>query len=130
MRHHSRAHNSDSDVDHGGLAKSRSQERTPHFQKVGTRLGDDENLEKIAKSNRRDEEEHHGLDGSHPKSLQSEQQEHVQTGDDDCPEQRNMEHELEGDGAAKHFGQIACPDGQLTEDPDRKSTRLNSSHGY
>ena len=42
-----------------------------------------------------------------PKPLQRQQQQHVEGGDDDRPEQRNVEEQVDGHGAAQHLGQIA-----------------------
>ena len=59
----------------------------------------------------------HGLDGPHPEPLQGQQQQHVQARDDDRPQQRNMEQQVEGDGAAQHLGQVAGADGHFAHQP-------------
>ena len=52
-----------------------------------------------------------------PKSLQSQQQKHVEPGNNDGPEQRDVEQQIESDGAAEHFGQIAGPNSHLAHQP-------------
>ena len=46
-----------------------------------------------------------------------EKEQHVQTRDDNRPQQRNMEHEIQRHGAAEHFGQVAGADGHLAQQP-------------
>ena len=49
--------------------------------------------------------------------MQGEQQEDIETGDDDGPEQGNVKHEVERDGAAEHFREIAGADGHFAKKP-------------
>ena len=52
-----------------------------------------------------------------PKRCKRQQQQHVQAGDDDRPEQRNVEQQVEGDGAAQHLGQVAGADRHFAQQP-------------
>ena len=52
-----------------------------------------------------------------PKLLQGQQQQHVQAGDDDRPEQRDMEQQVEGHRTSQHLRQIAGADGHLAHQP-------------
>ena len=52
-----------------------------------------------------------------PKRCKAEQQQHVEAGDDDGPEQRDVEQQVEGDGAAQHFGQVAGADRDFAHQP-------------
>ncbi len=90
----------DGHVNHPRLTKSRSDQRAPHLQEVRLRLGQNKNLDRVASANGRHQQQHNGFDGPHPEPLQGQQQQHIQSRDDDRPKQRDVEHEVESDGAA------------------------------
>ena len=117
MRHHSRADDSDRDIQHAGLTKVGRNQGPAHFQEARPGLRQNEDLDEVAHRDRGDQQNDHGLDGAHPESLQGEEQQHVQAGDDDRPEERDMEQQVEGDGAAQHFRQVACADGHFAHQP-------------
>ena len=52
------------------------------------------------------------LDEPHAEALKSQQQEHIEGGDEDGPEERDVEEQIERDGAAEHLGQVAGADGE------------------
>ena len=50
--------------------------------------------------------------------LEEEHDQHVERGDDTTPDERNPEEQIERDGRADHFGQIAGGDRDLAKDPE------------
>ena len=44
------------------------------------------------------------LDHPHAKPLQGQKKQYVRSGNDDRPEQWNMEHQVDGNGTAEHLG--------------------------
>ena len=89
----------------------------PISQKSGLGLGENENLDEVAHADGRMISSDDRLDGAHAEALQGQEQEHVQARDDDRPEQRDMEQQVEGHGAAEHLGQVAGADGHLAQQP-------------
>ena len=55
----------------------------------------------------------------HAQPLQGQQQQHVEGGDEDGPEERNVEEQVDRHGAAQHLGQVAGRDGDLADEPVR-----------
>ncbi len=55
--------------------------------------------------------------------LQVEHDEHVERGEADAPDERQAEQQVERDGGADHFGQVAGGDGDLAEDPQNDGGR-------
>ena len=91
--------------------------RRPISRKLGLRLRQDENLDEVADGDGRHQQQHDRLDGPHAEALQRQQQQHVKSGDDDRPQQRDVEEQVEGHRAAQHFGQVAGADGHFAEQP-------------
>ena len=105
------------DVEHARLTKARRQPARAHLQKARLRLRKHEDLDEVADRDCRDQQQNDGLDGAHAKPLQGQQQQHVEAGDDDRPEQRDVEQQIERDGAAQHFGQVAGADRHFAHQP-------------
>src|SRR5579863_7509064 len=101
VRHDGGADDADGYIEHACLAKMRGQKRLAQLQKMRARLGKDEDLHEIAGANGRDQQQDHCFDGAHAKALQGKKQKHVEAGDDDRPEQWNVEEEVEGNGTAE-----------------------------
>src|SRR5258706_11830605 len=80
-------------------------------------LGEHEDLDEEANGYGGDKYEDHGFDGAHAEALEGEEKEDIQAGDDHRPEERDVEHEIERDGAAEDFSEITSADGELAEDP-------------
>ena len=90
-----------------------------HLQKAGLGLRDDENFDEVAEGDGRDQHQHDGLDVPHAVSLQGEQEQHVAGGDDHGPEEGDVVvgEQVDGDGAAEDFGQVAGADRQFAKQP-------------
>src|ERR1051326_4231518 len=119
MGHHSGTNDTDGHVEHAALMKMRGHERTSQLQKIRLGLGKNENLDEITEGDGADQQQHDRLDGTHAETLKSEKQKYVQAGDNDSPKQRNMEQQVNGDGAAEDFGQITCADSEFAHQPIR-----------
>ena len=50
--------------------------------------------------------------------LQEEHDQDVERREADAPDQRQAEQQVEGDGGAEHFGEVAGGDGDFAEDPE------------
>ena len=61
--------------------------------------GKNENLDEVADSDGRNQQHDHGFNGAHAKTLQSQKEQHIETGDDDCPQQWDVKQQVEGYGA-------------------------------
>ena len=115
--HDSGPDNADGHVKHPGPRQAGHQQGMTQLPETGVSLRDDEDFNVIADADGGDEHQHDGLDGANAKALQGQEQQDVQSGNDDRPEQGNMEHDVDGDGAAEHLRQIARADGHLAEQP-------------
>ncbi len=98
--HYGGADDADGDVQHPCLTKVRRNQCSPHFQKAGLGLRENKKLNEIADGDGCHQKHDDGLDGSHPIALQSKEEQDVQTGDDDRPQERDVEEQVEGYGAA------------------------------
>ena len=49
--------------------------------------------------------------------LEKQHDEHVERGKDDAPDKGQLEEQVEGDGRADDFGEVARRDGHFAEDP-------------
>ena len=91
----------------------------PISRKSGWVCGKHENLDAVADADGRHEDRDHRLDHSHAQSLQGQQQQHVEGGDDNRPRHRDVEQQVQGDRAAQRFGQVGRADGDFHGDPVR-----------
>src|ERR1019366_10445112 len=98
----------------------RRNQRSPHFQKTGLGLGQDENLDVVAQANSRHQEQHNGLDSTHAKPLQAQEEQHIQARDDDRPQKGNMKKQVEGYGTSEHLRQVAGADREFTRSEERR----------
>ena len=55
--------------------------------------------------------------------LQEEHDEHVERREADAPDERQAEEQVERDGGAEDFGEVAGGDGDLAEDPEDEGGR-------
>ena len=117
VRHHRGANDRDGAIKHAGLGKRGMEQGAAEFEEIGGGLREDKDFEEIAEGDGGDENADGGLKGAHAEALQGQEQENVAAGDDDGPEDRNVEKEVERDGAAKDFGEIAGADGQFAQEP-------------
>ena len=124
VRHHRRADDPDRHVNHSVCRKPGVISARPISQKAGLRLRQHENLDEVADRDRHDQHQHDRLDRPHSEALQGQQQQHVQAGNDDGPEQRNVEQQIERDRAAEHFRQVAGADRQFAQQPVRPARPL------
>ena len=58
-----------------------------------------------------------GLDVSETLVLQEQHDQHIQSGDQAAPHERNAEEQLQPDGRTHHFRQVARGDGQFAQHP-------------
>ena len=118
VRHDGGADDADGDVDHSFLAEAGVQQGASHRAKVRPGLRQNEDLDEVARADRRHQNEDERFDDPHAEALKRQQQQHVQRRDDHGPEERDgREEKVDGDGAAQHFGQVARHDGDLRPDP-------------
>ena len=66
-----------------------------------------------------DQRDHQRLNVAEAPALHQQNQQHVQPGDEHAVEERNVEEQVQRDGRADHFGQVAGGDGDLGADPQR-----------
>src|ERR1700733_3292691 len=117
VRHDGGADDADGHVEHACLAKVRRQKCLAQLEEMRARLGKNEYLDEIACADGRDQQQDHCFDCAHAKALQSKKQKYVKAGDDDRPEQWNVEEEVEGNGTAEDLGEIAGADGDFAHQP-------------
>ena len=117
VRHHRRSDDADGDVDHAAFAQAGMGQSTTHLGEAGPGLGQDEDLDEIANGDGQDQHQDEGLCEAHAAGLKREQHQHVQRCDDDSPQERDAEEELDGDSAAEHLGQVAGRNGDLGAEP-------------
>jgi len=115
--HDGGADDADGDVEHAGLAKAGAEESAAEFEKVGAGLREDEDFQAVAGGDGGDEDEDDGFDHADVEMLEGEEKEDVEASNDDGPQHRDVEHEVEGDGAAEDFGEVAGADGDFAGDP-------------
>src|SRR5215475_4659585 len=99
--HHGGANDADDNVDHSGITEMRRQECMTEFEEAGLGLGKNEDFDEVANADCRDQHQDDGFDGAHTKSLEPQQEEHVESRDDYGPEQRNVKQEIQSDRAAQ-----------------------------
>ena len=88
-----------------------------HFREHG--LGE-QDLDEEAAADDRDQRQDERFHGADAEALQPQQQQRVGGGEQHADEQRNVEQQVEADGRAQHFGQIAGGDGDFAEHPQRE----------
>src|SRR5208283_2109600 len=115
--HDGRADDSDGDVEHASLAEVRRNQGLSHREETGLCLREDKDFDEVTDGDGGDQQQNHGFNAAHSKLLKSEEEENVDSGDDDGPEQRDVEHQVEGDRAAEDFGEVAGADGDLAHHP-------------
>ncbi len=126
VRHHRRAEDADRDVEHvrcraGSRRAGRTRRATPprsgraRAELDGERAGDGEN--------QADDER---FDVAEAAVLQEQDDEHVERGEDDSPDERQMKEQVERDRGADHFSEVACGDGDLAERSRERSWSAGS----
>src|SRR6185295_14084814 len=85
----------------------RRQRRPGEPQLDGERSGDQEN-----------EADDEGFDVAEAVVLEVQDDEDVERGEDDAPDEGEAEEQVEGDGGADDFGEVAGGDGDLAEQPE------------
>ena len=68
-----------------------------------------------------DERDDQRFDIAEAPALQEQDEEDVEAGDEDAVEERDVEEQVERDGGADDFGQVAGGDGDLGDDPEGRS---------
>ncbi len=118
MRHHGRAEDGDGEIETTAIdARHQAVE-----QRAGRRVRP-EDLDSEAGRHDRDQRKDEGLDGANAEALEPEQQQRIGGGEDDADEQRNVEEQVERDGRAQHFSQVAGGDGDFRKHPQRDGER-------
>ncbi len=102
--HHRRPNDPDGQHEHLALRKHGHQEGAAHFREAGLRLRQDENLDEVANADGGHQDQDDRLDDAHPHAAQAEQQQHVEGGDEDGPEEGNVKEKVERHGAAENLG--------------------------
>ena len=73
-----------------------------------------------------DESGNQCFDDAEAAALQNQDEHHVERSDDDAPHEWNIKEQLQRDGGANDFGEVAGDDGQFTQEPqgERYGTRV------
>ena len=123
MRHHRRAQDAHGDVEHVGIHHDlrRRQEAFGDSKQIGPGKDD---LQAETDADRQDQGDDQGLGVAKALVLQEQDQEHIQRGNADAPDERKAEEQIQGDGRPDHFGEIARRDGQFADDPKAEGDRL------
>ena len=108
VRHHGGAQ--DSDGDGGAVAVHDRQEARQHFAE---RRPGPQDLDAEADRHDGDQREHEGLDRPDAEVLEPQEQQGIGRGEQNSDQQRNVEQQVESDGGAKHFRQVAGGDGDF-----------------
>ena len=123
MRHHRRAEDADRDVEHrrvgedlgrrdeAGADAPRSWRAASHSSTAND-AGD-----------RDDQRDDQRLDVAEAPVLQEQDDQHVERGEADAPDERQAEEQVERDRRAEHLGEVAGGDGDLAEDPQDDGDR-------
>ena len=115
MRHHRGADDADGDEHHSFLAQPRRKQGPTDFQKLRLGLRQDEEFDEVASADSHHQQQNERFDGSHSEPLQGQQQQYIQPCDEHGPEERDVEHEVQRDSAAEHFGQVAGGNGNFAK---------------
>src|SRR5487761_22632 len=123
--HNGGAQNGDRNVEHVTVfEKLRGRQKAVHHSaKFRPRR---QNLHQVAKADRADQQKHDDLQIPESAVLQVKNSQHVQSGQANTPEQGNMEEQVEGDGRATDFCEVAGGDSDLTQQPQgyRRAARI------
>ena len=119
VRHDRGADDAYGNDDHALLAEPRRQQSPAHLREIGMGLRQNKNFDEKTNPNGEDENQDDRLNEPHPQSLQGQQQQHIEGGNEDGPRQRNAKEEIDGHRAAQHFSQVASANGNLTGEPVR-----------
>ncbi len=113
VRHHGRAQDADGEVE---AVCGRAAAASPVNISAADGFGPD-NLDAETAGHHGDQREHEGLDGADAEALEPEQQQGIGGGEQDADQQRNVEQQVEPDGRAQDFGQVAGGDGDFAQPP-------------
>ena len=94
---------------------------------IATTLGrTNEEFNQIAPADDPDQRDHHGLQIAEAFVLEIEDGQHIERRQADTHQQGNVKKQVEGDGGADHFRQVARGDGNFAEHPedDARSPRI------
>ena len=121
VRHHGGAQDADRDVEHRRVGDDLASAAPARPATVGQgRLRHDE-LDREADADRGHEGDDERLEVAEALVLQQQDQQHVERGEADAPDQRNPEQQVQRDGRADHLGQVAGGDGDLAEHPEHEA---------
>src|ERR1035441_4495200 len=113
VRHHRGAQDADSDVEIA--VRDMRYQAWQHVLHRGPASPAD--LDEEASTDYRDQSQDETLDHANPKSGEPEQQQRVGSGENNAVEQGNMKQQVQRDGRAQHFSEIAGCDCNLTQKP-------------
>ena len=82
------------------------------------------NLQPEADADGHDERDDQCLGVAKAFVLKQQDHQHIERGDANSPDERNAKEQIQGDGRADHFGEIARRDGQFADDPKAKGDGL------
>ena len=127
VRHHRRAEDADRDVEHVGVAQDLGarDEAERRRRPASGRASQSSTANDPAISD--DQRDDQRLDVAEAAVLQEQHDQHVERGQADAPDQRQAEEQVERDGRADHFGQIAGGDRDLAEQPEDDGRPAGSS---
>ena len=113
VRHHRGAQNADGDIQiFIGDMRDQARQHVLHHRPTGPADFDEE-----TSANHGDQSQHKAFDHANPEAGEPQQQQSVGRGKQHAEEQRNVEQQVQRDGRAQHFRQIAGRDGNLAEEP-------------
>ena len=126
VRHHRRAEDADRDVEHVRVAQDLGarDEADRDRRQVGPRQPE---LDRERPGDQHDQRDDERLDVAEAAVLQEQHDQHVERREADAPDQRQAEQQVERDGRADHFGEIAGGDRDLAEDPQHDRRPAASS---
>src|SRR5579859_827295 len=118
VRHDGGTENADGDVEHFAIAEDLGvwnkavggfePKRTREEDFVGEAGGDGE-----------DEGDDERFEHAEAAALKEEDDENIESGENDAEKKRNVKEELERDGGAEDFGEVASGDGDFADDPKK-----------
>ena len=118
VRHDGRAEDADGDVEHfvvGDDGGGGDEEVVDDGQPVGVGA---EDLDAKEHADGADEGDDEGFEIAEAAVLEEQDEEDVGAGDEDAVDERDAEEELQRDGGADDFGEVAGGDGDFGEDPE------------
>ena len=122
MRHHGRPDDADRDIEHRRIGDDPGlrHETRHHRGQIGPRQ---EQFVDEAAGDHHEQRDDEGFELAEAALLEQQDQQHIEGGEADAPDQRQPEQQLQRDGGADHLRQIARDDRQFAHHPEQKTDR-------